>query len=147
MLTQYGLAAALEWLAEEMQRNFGQFVQLHLSDIAPLDDTTANTLFRMVRELLINSSKHAQINEASVILSTEPESGSLEITVADDGVGFDLTQAQKPSTKNSYGLFSIKQRIGFIGGTMSIDSQPGRGTSVTLTLPQLPATPDHLTPT
>ncbi|MEY4100015.1 MAG: hypothetical protein RL300_1186 [Pseudomonadota bacterium] len=146
MLSQYGLAAALEWLAEEMQRNFGQFVQLHVGKIAPLDDTTANTLFRMVRELLINSGKHSKVNEASVILATDPESGSLEITVADDGVGFDLTQAQKPSTKNSYGLFSIKQRIGFIGGTMSIDSQPGRGTSVTLTLPQLPANPDHPTP-
>lgn len=135
MLSQFGLGAALEWLAEEMQRNFGLIVNLHLDDIAPLEETTGNTLFRMVRELLFNSCKHAQVNEASVILSMDADSGRLEITVADDGVGFDLTQAQAPSGENSYGLFSINQRISFIGGTMTIDSQPGSGTAVTLTLP------------
>lgn len=145
MLSQFGLAAALEWLAEEMHRNFGQLVQLHVGETAPLDDTTANTLFRMVRELLINSGKHSQVNEASVILSMDPDSGSIEITVADDGVGFDLAQAHKSSKKNSYGLFSIRQRIGFIGGTMTIDSQPGHGTAVTLTLPQAPPHLDHTT--
>ena len=135
VLSQSGLGSALEWLSDEVERNYGLIVHLNLGEIAPLDETTGNTLFRIVRELLINISKHARVGEANVLMSTHADSGSLVITVTDDGVGFDVAQAQKPSRKNSYGLFSIQQRISFIGGTLEIDSQPGSGTAVTLTLP------------
>ena len=134
-LYQAGLGSALEWLADEMQHHYGLFVNLHLGDIAPLDETRSNALFRIVRELLINISKHARVNEASVILSMDPGSGELEITITDEGVGFDRAQTLKPSRNNSFGLFSIEQRVSFLGGTLSIDSSAGRGTTVMFTLP------------
>ena len=134
VLYQLGLGPALEWLAEEIQRNYGLLVTLHLADMAPLDETLGNTLFRIVRELLINIWKHAKVDSASVVVSVDPLSGQLELSVSDDGVGFDVTQALEPSAKNSYGLFSIRQRLGFIGGSMFIDSAPGAGTTVMLTL-------------
>jgi signal transduction histidine kinase len=135
VLYQAGLGLALEWLADEMQRHYGLVVNLHVSDIAPLDETTGNALFRIVRELLINAWKHAGVLEATVILSMDPGSGELEITVTDEGVGFDRAQTLKPSRNNSYGLFSIQQRVSFLGGTLRIDSSAGSGTTVMLALP------------
>ena len=134
VLSQFGLGPALEWLAEEMQRHYGLCVRVHLGGIAPLDETTNSALYRIVRELLINIWKHADVSEAAVTLSTDAASGRIEVRVADAGVGFDTAQAMKPSAKHSYGLFSIKQRIDFIGGALRIDSQPGKGTAVTLAL-------------
>jgi len=134
VLHQAGLGAALEWLADEMQRHYGLIVNLHVSAIAALDETTSNALFRIVRELLINVWKHAGVLEASVILSMDPDRRELEITVTDDGVGFDREQTLKPSRNNSYGLFSIQQRVSFLGGTLRIDSSAGGGTTVMLSL-------------
>ena len=134
VLSQFGLGPALEWLAEEMERTYGLCVRVHLGGIAPLDETTNGALYRIVRELLINIWKHADVSEAAVTLSTDAASGRIEVRIADAGVGFDTAQALKPSAKHSYGLFSIKQRIDFIGGALRIDSQPGKGTVVTLSL-------------
>jgi signal transduction histidine kinase len=102
----------------------------------------AATLFRIVRELLINISKHAQVSEAEVGMLVDAETDNLEITVSDDGVGFDVARTldMNSSTHSSYGLFSIKQRIDFIGGQMLIDSHAGHGTIVLITLALPPET-------
>ncbi len=134
VLSHFGLGPALEWLAEEMERIYGLCVRMHLGEIAPLDETTNSALYRIVRELLINVWKHADVSGATVTLSTHAASGGMVVSVADAGVGFDAGQTLQPSAKHSYGLFSIKQRIDFIGGVMRIESQPGKGTVVTLTI-------------
>ena len=138
VLTQFGLGPALEWLAEEMERTYGLCVRVHLGEIAPLDETTNSALYRIVRELLINIWKHAEVSEAAVTLSTDEPSGRIEVRVADAGVGFDAAQAMQPSAKRSYGLFGIKQRIEFIGGALRIDSQAGKGTTVSVALAAAP---------
>ncbi|TRZ56626.1 MAG: hypothetical protein D4S02_15200, partial [Rhodocyclaceae bacterium] len=147
VLHQYGLGAALEWLSLEIRRIYGLNVRLHLGNPVTLDETTAATLYRIVRELLINISKHAQVSEAEVTMSMDAETGNLEISVADDGVGFDVAQTlqSKPLTHSSYGLFSIKQRIDFLGGRMWIDSHADHGTIVLITLAVAPAEPKILT--
>ena len=136
--SQFGLGPALEWLGEEMERTYGLCVSVHLGEIASLDETTSSALYRIVRELLINIWKHADVSEADVTLSTDAASGRMEVRIADAGVGFDVEQAMKPSAKHSYGLFSIKQRIDFIGGALRIDSQAGQGTTVSVALAAAP---------
>ena len=142
VLHQYGLGAALDWLSEEMQRTYGLNVKVYPGEAVTLDEIVAATLFRIVRELLINISKHAQVSEAEVGMLVDAETDNLEITVSDDGVGFDVARTldMNSSTHSSYGLFSIKQRIDFIGGQMLIDSHAGHGTIVLITLALPPET-------
>ena len=138
MLSQFGLGPALEWLAEEMERTYGLCVTLHLGEFAPLDETRNSAVYRIVRELMINIWKHANVSKAVVTLSTHAASGGLEVSVADEGVGFDAAQALQPSAEHNYGLFSIKQRIDFIGGALCIDSRAGKGTTVSFVLAVAP---------
>ncbi|MDO8788730.1 MAG: PAS domain S-box protein [Sulfuritalea sp.] len=134
VLSQFGLVSALEWLAEEMQRSNNLLVHIYdESRSVQLDETIASSLFRTVRELLINVSKHAGVDAAEV--SVLADGDKLLITVADAGTGFDAKQGLMPSADGGYGLFSIRERLGSIGGTMQIDSQPGDGTVVVVTLP------------
>jgi len=87
-----------------------------------------------VRELLINVVKHAQASTASVSLSVKD--GRLRLEVRDDGVGFDAAQSVEPSaTGGGFGLFSIRERLAYLGGTVAIRSSPGRGTRVTVVAP------------
>ena len=134
VLYQFGLGAALEWLSEEMLRTYGLSVDLSLGTLPPLDETTGGALFRIVRELLINVWKHAEVSRADVTVSTDAASGRIAIGVTDAGVGFDVERLLKPSAENSFGLFSIKERVAFLGGTMRIDSKPDRGTAVLVAL-------------
>ena len=139
VLSPLGFGPALQWLAEEMERSYGLGVSVDLCKMAPLDETTSNTLYRIVRELLINTWKHADVSCASVTVEKDAASGKLKVSVADDGAGFDATQALKPSPRSCHGLFAIKQRIDFMGGTMCIDSKAGSGTVVTVALASAPA--------
>lgn len=140
VLQQFGLVASLEWLAEELRDNYGLRISLHLGEEAALDVTTAGILFRIVRELLINVSKHSQTSEAEVIMAADTNDGILEITVTDYGVGFDDAQIQT-AKGSGLGLFSIKQRCTLLGWRMTIDSIVGEGTIVCIAIPYIgPAT-------
>ena len=134
VLYQFGLGPALEWLSDEMMRTYGLGVELSLGELPALDESTSSALFRIVRELLINIWKHAEVSGAQVQVSMDAASGGLVIRVVDAGVGFEVERLLTPSAQNSYGLFSIKERVAFLGGTMRIDSQPGRGTTVMVAL-------------
>ena len=96
-------------------------------------------LFQSVRELLINSWKHAGTGQAEVAL--EERNGHLQITVHDDGTGFDLaattTAADSPTGELSskFGLFSIRERMLALGGSFDLQSTPGKGTTARLVLP------------
>ncbi len=133
-LSREGLLPALAWLAEEMRRDHGVHVTVHAEGHVPLlNDTLGSLLFRAVRELLLNAAKHAQVVAADVSLVMEGE--TLVISVADEGCGFAPGQSQPFSTESGFGLFSVSERIELIGGSMQIDSRPGDGTLVVLTLP------------
>jgi signal transduction histidine kinase len=95
-------------------------------------------LFQSVRELLINSSKHAGTGRAAVKL--EEQDDHVRIIVRDDGAGFDLaaTTGAAVSTgdlSSKFGLFSIRERMKALGGSFEIQSAPGKGMTATLTLP------------
>ncbi len=137
VLHEFGLAAALRWLGEQMQRyQLSVSVQTETTEELRLPEDQAVLLFQSVRELLINAAKHAVSKQA--LIDVEERDGGLRIIVEDKGVGFDLLAmaTQKPSAMSSkFGLFSIRERMNAMGGRFELHSVPGEGTRATLILP------------
>jgi len=139
VLRDHGLPTALQWLGTYMQKH-NQLVTVTVPDDADLKlpEDQVILLFQFVRELLINSAKHAGTGEATVRM--EQRDGLLRIEVRDEGAGFDLAAAAAARTptegiSSKLGLFSIRERMGALGGSFDIKSAPGQGTTATLTLP------------
>jgi two-component system, chemotaxis family, CheB/CheR fusion protein len=133
VLAELGLAPALQWLAEDLQRTRGLAVEVR-DDGAPepLAQTARSVVYRAVRELLINVYKHAGAGRASVELAKTD--AALRLTVRDAGKGFDARVLAGAAVKGT-GLVSVRERIGYIGGKVEIRSVPGDGTEVVLTVP------------
>jgi len=90
-------------------------------------------LFRCVKELGNNVIKHSRAGELKVNFKSKDK--VLEISVEDDGIGFEYTPEKHSSNRQSFGLFSIQERMSNMGGVMKIDSALNKGTVVKLTLP------------
>ena len=144
VLREHGLAASLQWLATSLKHKHGLIVMVRVPEDAPiiLSENLNLLIFQSVRELLINSAKHAGTGEATVTL--EDPQGHLSITVSDRGQGFDLAAAAAAAAaagtagggiSSQFGLFSIQERMRALGGTFDIQSAPGQGTIARLTLP------------
>jgi two-component system NarL family sensor kinase len=135
ILYELGFEAALEWLAERIQQQYGVEVEIRgCEKKISLGIEWRVTLFAAVRELLVNVGKHAISPIARVTM--KKRQGNIVISVKDEGVGMDpSTRASvKPGT-NGFGLFSIRERLGFMGGRVEISSKRGQGTCVTLFVP------------
>ena len=128
MLYELGLEAALQWLCEDMHERHSIKVALRMDSQSNLMDNELSVfLFRAVRELLMNVVRHAQVHKAQVSLRRKGE--SLHIIVEDRGVGFDPSTLEVFSDRNSrFGLFSIRERLQYFRGEMTIAFQPGQGT-------------------
>ncbi|MFN0007893.1 MAG: PAS domain-containing protein [Planctomycetota bacterium] len=131
-LHDLGLVPALQWLAEDIGGRFDLDTRIEdEATPAVTDDRMRVMLFRAVRELLMNTATHARAHAACVHLDSVP--GSFRIAVADDGAGFDPARVEL----GGYGLFGIGEQLKHVGGNMKVDSAPGRGTTVTLTVPSV----------
>ena len=129
-----GLEAALEWLSEQLQEKHGLHVDFQADKSSKkLDKDISFFLFRSTRELLMNVVKHANVKRAKVFL--ERKGMGVTSRVEDDGKGFD-TSKQKVlmNWARGFGLFSIRERLDFLGGYFSVESNPGKGTCVTMTI-------------
>jgi len=135
ILYDAGLVPALEWLARWMREKHGLTTAVDADEAAePQSEDVRALLFEAVRELLFNVVKHANIDEATVLIQRTPEN-SIEITVEDTGSGFDPHAAPKGREGAGFGLFSIRERFSLVGGHVEVQSEPGKGTRVTLTVP------------
>ena len=128
MLYELGLEAALQWLCKDMHERHGIQVDLRMDSQSNLMDNELSVfLFRAVRELLMNVVSHAQAHRAQVSLCKKGE--SLHIAIEDRGIGFDPSTLEVFSDRSSrFGLFSIRERLQYFRGEMTIASQPGQGT-------------------
>lgn len=132
-LYELGLEAAVrEWLHEEVE----QKCKIHTDfkddeQPKPLDDDVRALLYRAVRELLVNVVKHAQAQNVKVSIGRDND--KIRIEVADDGVGF--IPSPHLNKTGGFGLFSIRERLSYLGGSIDIESKPGQGTHVRLTAP------------
>jgi signal transduction histidine kinase len=143
ILQEAGLAAALDWLADWMKDQHGLVVSTSIDAQAnPGQEDVSVLLFQSVRELLFNVVKHARVKTARLEMNRRDD--RLEVVVSDDGVGFDPSQVhhEKRSTA-SFGLFSIRERLRLLGGTMKIESAVGRGSRFTLAAPLQPTAARH----
>ncbi len=124
-----------------MGEKHGFAVVLHTDDLdlTGLPDT-AVLLFESIREVLLNAMKHAHTQSARV--EVIHRNGQLHVQVSDAGVGFDPTQLGRAGgTAEGMGLFSIRERLHLLGGSLKIDSAPGKGCRITLITPLNGATP------
>ena len=149
VLREFGLPAALRWLAEYMERyKLTVEIEAPQSLVLPITEAQGVLLFQSVRELLMNIAKHARIDRATVKLRCQP--GIVRLEVQDAGCGFDPlyagpsaveTHKTTPPTSSSFGLFAIRERMKTLRGTFGMESAPGKGTTATLTL-LVPTTPE-----
>ncbi|HET6264850.1 MAG TPA: sensor histidine kinase, partial [Usitatibacter sp.] len=131
MLDDLGLTAAAEWMVQNFATRTGIKCDLALGKgELDLPDPYATTVFRTLQECLTNAAKHAEATHVDVSLYRED--GDVLLEVSDDGRGFE-TQAQ--ARPGSFGLIGLRERAYLVGGDLSIDSVPGRGTRVQLRVP------------
>ncbi|HZH48963.1 MAG TPA: response regulator, partial [Nitrospira sp.] len=132
VLEQFGLCSALSWLGEEMRRH-ELLVTVQVPEERPwLSVDQEGLLFQSARELLMNVVKHAKTERALVML--EEKETRLTITVKDQGIGFDARPTSEVAA-DKFGLFSIRERMYALGGSFTIESAPGCGTTARLELP------------
>ncbi|MDX9788262.1 MAG: CHASE4 domain-containing protein [Desulfobacterales bacterium] len=138
ILYEFGLAAALKWLSEKFGRQYGLEIKFDVvnSDI-PVETALRVMLFQAARELLFNIIKHARSREAQITMMAEED--TVKVMIQDNGVGFD---PEAVNVELGFGLFSIKERIHHFGGRFELDSAPGKGTRVCLTVPLKYIPPD-----
>jgi PAS domain S-box-containing protein len=129
LLYDVGFVAAAEWLADSLQQRYGLRTKIARRGEEPdLDEATRVTLFRALRELLINVARHAGTKRAWVAIENGPE--TVSVAVEDRGAGFD-----PHGWTGGFGLGSVVERIESLGGRVAIDAAPERGVKVRLTLP------------
>jgi len=137
VLYEHGLAAALEWLAAETRKNYNIEVTVEADFSAnPKTADVRIFLFRAVRELLLNSAKHAG-GSAVHIKMQHRRPDKVRIIVTDEGPGFDPNSLDdKQTASQTVGLPNIRDRASSFGGEFHINSGPKRGTRITLSLPR-----------
>ena len=135
ILYELGLEAAVCSLAEHYQKEHGIRIDCLVDrQPKPLSDDMRILLFRGVRELLVNVIKHARAKK--ITITCRREGTDIRVVVEDDGAGFDSAAGGGLTAKSQgIGLFSIRERLKYLGGSIAIASNPGRGTRVALTAP------------
>jgi signal transduction histidine kinase len=135
MLDDLGLVDALQWVLEQQSKPARWNCALEAQDIdreLPADLQTA--CFRIAQEALTNVARHAGAGE--VKLSLRMIGDDLQLTVADNGAGFDLDRYRLPEErKKHFGLISMAERASLVGGSLDIDTAPGEGTRIRAILP------------
>jgi len=124
-----GIASAVEWQARRFEaRTQIPCLVLVPDNLPALSDAKATGLFRILQEALTNVMRHAQAHSVEIELVREGE--KLRMTVSDDGSGFCLDRARP----TSFGLVGVRERVLMLGGSMALHSEPGEGTSLSVTI-------------
>ncbi len=133
-LDRIGLTKAIHSLITRVQSssgiNFKMFID-EIDNVFPKDSEI--NIYRMIQEGINNILKHSQAT--SVVLTISKEEAGVLILIQDDGTGFIADEKNPKSIKNGFGLIGIRERAMFLKGEMEIDSAPGRGTKIKITLP------------
>ncbi len=136
VLQELGLIPALGWLADFIATKHGLRVEVSAAGRAePSSLELALLLFPIARELVFNVVKHAGVQTAHLVL--EREGQRLRLKVTDQGCGFDASKWQSmcAGSPRGFGLLDVQNRVELAGGKLEVDSAPGRGTTVTVTVP------------
>ena len=133
-LEKVGLVKALARYIRAYERSAGPTCDFRTVDPVPrLPDHVELTVYRIVQEALSNIHKHSRATRVEVRLGVEE--GALNLVVSDDGVGFDpecLLESEYPHL----GLAGMEERVRMLGGSLDINSTAGRGTEISLVIPE-----------
>jgi signal transduction histidine kinase len=128
MLDDLGLVPALEWQAREISRRGEMEVDVHSEMVSEqLADDTKVCLYRLVQEALTNAARHSGTKHAKV--SIVQNEGTIRVQITDDGIGF------SPERLRGMGILGMEERVKRLGGSLTIESAPGKGTTVLAELP------------
>lgn len=128
-LEELGLRAALHWLLEQASGGGPRITLLAAPDLPRLPAMLETTCFRLTQEAIENALRHADASEIIVSLTHDPE--TIELSVRDDGVGFDLATVRRYAMRGDYlGIQTMEQLTALAGGKLEIESRPAQGTTV-----------------
>lgn len=135
VLDDFGLIPAIEWYAARVRRRSHLNIELLLDSIEPrLPVEIETTCFRMLQEAITNVLRHARATRVRVTLKYD--NAGLDLTIEDDGIGFDVAAALEQSSHGaSLGLLGMQERILLSGGRVSITSTPGVGSRIWCVFP------------
>jgi signal transduction histidine kinase len=139
MLDDFGLVPTLQWLTEK----FTARTRIHVDLRTPpaelrLPGAIEVLLYRVTQEALTNVMKHAKARHIEVELSVGRD--EVALTIADDGIGFDVERFRRTPALGGVGLLGMRERVAHFHGRIDIRSRPGAGVRITLTLPLETAT-------
>jgi signal transduction histidine kinase len=132
ILDDLGLLPAVEFLAEGVGKRTGLLVTVKGSTEGRLPPALETVLYRIVQEGLTNMTRHAHAPTASV--EFQRDASAIRCIIRDDGVGFDVSAVHGRRGKRGLGLLGIRERLSAHGGSLQINSAPGRGTELAITL-------------
>ena len=130
MLDDLGLIPALQWQAREVSKRTGVWVKVADENVSEdLPEELKTCVYRIVQEALHNCVQHSGARTVRVTIRQEPD--RLFLSVQDDGKGFHAHQ------ERGMGLLGIDERVTHLGGTFSVESEPGHGAVLRIILPQI----------
>jgi signal transduction histidine kinase len=135
VLDDLGLSDALQALLEQQAEAAGWTSELKCDDMPSRLSTDVETMyFRICQEALSNTARHG--NARHVDIGLRREGDQVELVIADDGNGFDYASLQSPAARQKhFGLVSMRERANLAGGTFHVETAPGRGTRIRVSVP------------
>jgi signal transduction histidine kinase len=135
ILEDLGLTAALRWLVKNLEKCPNMKIAVEIAEIDPLfSKNNWITIYRIIQEALTNIAKHARAEKVSIVI--RPFEHSVLFSIEDNGEGFDLDlEMRKESDEKGFGLTTLKERIGIMGGTLDLWSRKGEGTRLSFSIP------------
>ena len=129
-LSLSGLQGAMEDLAEQLESE-GYDTTLEIKgELVNFDETKKVMIYRLVQEIISNIRKHAEAN--TILIQLLVHQNEIKLIIEDDGKGFNYVKAR---TQGGLGLKSINSRVEFLDGQIDWDSQPGKGTTISINIP------------
>jgi signal transduction histidine kinase len=135
ILHELGLGAAIDWLADATRSQHGLAVEVDAEPVPALEEDLQALVFRSTNELVNNIVRHS--GASSAIIRLRATDSTLRIEVEDDGRGF---QPDAVTLAGAFGLFSVRERLAYVGGRLELSSAPGKGTRAIIEAPLAPAT-------
>jgi signal transduction histidine kinase len=134
LLDDLGLTPALQWLLEDFERRSGvacEFAEEGVQDLLP--DSVKTCVYRVVQEALHNCEKHAGASQVRV--TARQGEAQVQVEIEDNGRGLELDSKGMPGRNAGLGILGMRERAARVGGALTLDSSPGRGTRICLRIP------------